>query len=214
MLSERCLSFTDTSFITMHLCTNRKPNLSNVVIFILIEQNESYVIRQNNVKRKMCVHYFLIKRKKLFGRPNTYTYIYFNIVFYYKFISQRQEIRSVLYLYVKNLRLFIYYDRRILAFVICTSLFSYVYYVLLINSRVITLRYRTWLHDSCISTRRNTLVSELGIRQLDRVSLFCNETNLPRSNKVYLQNPSTLSSTVGLLMLLQRTMVWQYCTPW
>lgn len=54
---------------------------------------------------------------------------------------------------------------------------------------------------------RNTLVSELGIRQLDRVSLFCNETNLPRSNEVYLQNPSTLSSTVGLLMLLQRTMV-------
>ena len=143
MLSERCLSFTDISFIIARLCTNRKPNLSNVVIFILIEQNGSYVIRQNNVKRKMRIHYFLIKRKKLFGRPNTYIYIYFNIVFYYKFISQRQEIRSVLYLYVKNLRLFIYYDRRILAFVICTSLFSYVYYVLLINSRVITLRYRT-----------------------------------------------------------------------
>ena len=36
-LSEKCLSFTDTSFTTMHLYTNTKPNLSNVVIFILIE---------------------------------------------------------------------------------------------------------------------------------------------------------------------------------
>ena len=35
-LSEKCLSFTDTSFITMHLYTNMKPKL---VIFILIEQN-------------------------------------------------------------------------------------------------------------------------------------------------------------------------------
>ena len=43
-LSEKCLSFTDTSSTTMHLYTNMKPNLSNVVIFILIEQNESYVI--------------------------------------------------------------------------------------------------------------------------------------------------------------------------
>ena len=40
-LSEKCLSFTDTSFITTHLYTNVKPNLSNVVIFILIEQNGS-----------------------------------------------------------------------------------------------------------------------------------------------------------------------------
>ena len=44
-LSEKCLPFTDTCFTTMHLYTNMKPNLSNVVIFILIEQNESYVIR-------------------------------------------------------------------------------------------------------------------------------------------------------------------------
>ena len=43
-LSEKCLSFIDTSFTTTHLYTNLKPNLSNVVIFILIEQNESYVI--------------------------------------------------------------------------------------------------------------------------------------------------------------------------
>ena len=55
------------------LYTNVKPNLSNVVIFFLIEQNGSYVIRQNNIKRKMlCIHYFLIKRKKLFGRPNIF----------------------------------------------------------------------------------------------------------------------------------------------
>ena len=44
-LSEKCLSFADTSFTTMHLYTNMKPNLSNVVIFILIEQNGSHVIR-------------------------------------------------------------------------------------------------------------------------------------------------------------------------
>ena len=43
-LSEKCLSFTDTSFTT-HLYTNMKSNLSNVVIFILREQNGSYVIR-------------------------------------------------------------------------------------------------------------------------------------------------------------------------
>ena len=44
-LSEKCLSFTDTSFTTTHLYTNMKPNPSNVVLFILIEQNGSYVIR-------------------------------------------------------------------------------------------------------------------------------------------------------------------------
>ena len=44
-LSEKFLSFTDTSFTTMHIYTNMKLNLSNVVIFILIEQNRSYVIR-------------------------------------------------------------------------------------------------------------------------------------------------------------------------
>ena len=66
LLSEKCPSFTTT-----HLYTNMKPNLSNVVIFILIEQNGLYVIRQNNIKGKMfCFHYFLIKRKKLFGRAN------------------------------------------------------------------------------------------------------------------------------------------------
>ena len=70
------LSFTDTSFITTHLYTNMKPNLSNVVIFILIEQNGSYVIRYNNMKRKMCIHYFLIKQKKLFGRPNSKFFFY------------------------------------------------------------------------------------------------------------------------------------------
>ena len=44
-LSEKYFSFTDTSITTMHLYTNMKPNLSNVVIFILIEQNRSCVIR-------------------------------------------------------------------------------------------------------------------------------------------------------------------------
>ena len=44
-LSEKCLSFTDASFTTMNLYTNMKLNLSNIVIFILIEQNGSYVIR-------------------------------------------------------------------------------------------------------------------------------------------------------------------------
>ena len=43
-LFKKCFSFTDTSFITMRLYTNMKPNLSNVVILILIEQNGSYVI--------------------------------------------------------------------------------------------------------------------------------------------------------------------------
>ena len=38
-LSEKCLSFRDTSFTTMKLYTNVKPNLSNVLIFIPIEQN-------------------------------------------------------------------------------------------------------------------------------------------------------------------------------
>ena len=44
-LSEKCLSFTDTSFTTTHLYINMKLNPSNVVIFILIEQNGSHVIR-------------------------------------------------------------------------------------------------------------------------------------------------------------------------
>ena len=39
-LSGKCLSFTTT-----HLYTKMKHNLSNVMIFILIEQNGSYVIR-------------------------------------------------------------------------------------------------------------------------------------------------------------------------
>ena len=33
------ISLTDTSFTTMHLYKNMKPNLSNVVIFISIEHN-------------------------------------------------------------------------------------------------------------------------------------------------------------------------------
>ena len=41
------------------------------MVFISTEQNGSYVIRQNNIKEKtLCVYYFFIKRKKLFGQPN------------------------------------------------------------------------------------------------------------------------------------------------
>ena len=42
---ERRLSFTNASFTTVHPYTNMKPNLSDVVIFILIEQNGPYVIQ-------------------------------------------------------------------------------------------------------------------------------------------------------------------------
>ena len=45
-LSEKCLSFTDTSFITMHLYANMKPNLSNVVIFILIDPLFAYKTKE------------------------------------------------------------------------------------------------------------------------------------------------------------------------
>ena len=44
-LSEKCLSFTDASFTMTYLYTDMKHNLSNVVIFISIEQDGSYVIR-------------------------------------------------------------------------------------------------------------------------------------------------------------------------
>ena len=40
-LSGKCLSFKETSFSTTHLYTNIKSNLSNIVIFSLIKQNES-----------------------------------------------------------------------------------------------------------------------------------------------------------------------------
>ena len=52
-LSGKCLSFTDTCSTTTHLYRNTKPNPSNVVIFILIERDRSYVIRWNNIKRKI-----------------------------------------------------------------------------------------------------------------------------------------------------------------
>ena len=42
-LSGKCLSFTDTSFTMTYLYTNMRPNLSDVVMFILIEENGSYV---------------------------------------------------------------------------------------------------------------------------------------------------------------------------
>ena len=43
LFSEKCLSFTDTSFTTTYLYTNMKPNFSSVVIFILIEQKGSII---------------------------------------------------------------------------------------------------------------------------------------------------------------------------
>ena len=58
----------------LHLHTNVKPSLWNIAVFISTKQNGSYVIRQNNIKQKtLCVYYFLIKRKKLFGQPNILT---------------------------------------------------------------------------------------------------------------------------------------------
>ena len=76
-LSEKYLSSANVSFTTVHLYRNVKPNLWNVAVFISTEQNGSYVIRQNNIKQKtLCVCYFLIKRKKLFGQPNNIIYLY------------------------------------------------------------------------------------------------------------------------------------------
>ena len=42
--------------------TTVKPSLWNVTLFISIERN------------RLCVYYFLIKRKKLFGQPNIWKY--------------------------------------------------------------------------------------------------------------------------------------------
>ena len=70
----KCLSFANVFFTTIHLHTNVTPSVWNVAVFISTEQNGSYVIRQNNIKQKtLCVYYFLIKRKKLFGQPNTFS---------------------------------------------------------------------------------------------------------------------------------------------
>ena len=103
-LSGKCLSFTDTSFITMHPCTNMKSILSNVVIFILIEPNGSYVIWWNNIKRRMlCIHYFLMKRKKLFGRPNNWTLTTQFITFTYKInLKQKRNAKSILFITVNS----------------------------------------------------------------------------------------------------------------
>ena len=58
--------------VSFFLRTNVKSSLRNIAVFISTEQNESYVIRRNNIKRKtLSVYYSLIKRKKLFGQPNT-----------------------------------------------------------------------------------------------------------------------------------------------
>ena len=46
-LSEKCLSFANVFFTTMHLHTDVKPSLWNVAVFVSTERNGSYVIRQN-----------------------------------------------------------------------------------------------------------------------------------------------------------------------
>ena len=61
-LSGKCLS-----------SANVKPSLWNVAVFTSTEQNGSYVIQQNNIKQKtLWIYYFVVKRKKLFGQPNTW----------------------------------------------------------------------------------------------------------------------------------------------
>lgn len=53
---------------------NMKPDLSNVMVFILIEQNGSDIIQLNDIKQKMlCIYCFFVKRKKLLGQLNRYT---------------------------------------------------------------------------------------------------------------------------------------------
>lgn len=73
-LSQKCLSSTNMPFATIHLCMNIKPDLSNVMVFILIEQNGSDIIQLNDIKQKMlCIYCFFVKRKKLLGQLNRYT---------------------------------------------------------------------------------------------------------------------------------------------
>ena len=51
---------------------NAKPSPCNVAAFISTERNESYVIRQSNIKQKtLCVYYFLVKREKLLRQPTS-----------------------------------------------------------------------------------------------------------------------------------------------
>lgn len=57
-LSQKCLSSTNMPFATIHLCMNIKPDLSNVMVFILIEQNGSDIIRHL---------LFFCKAKETFG---------------------------------------------------------------------------------------------------------------------------------------------------
>ena len=72
-LSGMCLCFVNVFLTTMQLHTNVKLSLWNVAVFISTERDGSYDIRQNNTKQKMLrVYYFLIKRKKPVGQPNTF----------------------------------------------------------------------------------------------------------------------------------------------
>lgn len=45
-------------------------NIFCFTLFYRIVHDSLYTIG-NNIKQKMCIYYFVIKRKKLFERPNT-----------------------------------------------------------------------------------------------------------------------------------------------
>ena len=56
----------------MSRCLSEQNKMSYVK-YKNVVQKISYVIRQNNIKQKtLCVYYFVVKRKKLFGQPNTW----------------------------------------------------------------------------------------------------------------------------------------------
>ena len=40
-----------------------------------------WIVRNSTKQKTLCVYYFLIKRKKLFGQPNTIDKIYFLAIF-------------------------------------------------------------------------------------------------------------------------------------
>ena len=65
-----------TCFYNSALSYKRETKTVKCRGVISTEQNESYVIRKNNIKqRTLCVYYFLIKRKKPFGQPNRKIYL-------------------------------------------------------------------------------------------------------------------------------------------
>ena len=95
-LSGKCLSFSNVFFTTVHLHKNVKTSLWNVAVFIATKQNGSYVIRRNNIKQKtLCVYYFLIKRKKLFGQTNVCrNQLFWPTILWNRYLTLRKEIRG------------------------------------------------------------------------------------------------------------------------